>query len=335
MAGKSHDLARWWQLMPSGQVVVDERGLILQVNRTLSEWMHRPIQKLIGLPASELFTIESRILYRGILMYRVADIGVAHEVHLSLCLGDEDSLPVLCNARRLDQQGTNIILLSMLPIARKDRLERDLLDTQQATQRALAEKNAVIAELESVRAALEFQREELQNLNMRLGREARSDPLTGLPNRRHFDHALRQMLAGALTSHPHDAFSVAILDIDHFKPINDRYGHAAGDRVLKQLARLLSSKIRGRDLAARIGGEEFAFLMPDTPLNKASQALERLRLAIEAHHWHPVAITVSLGVTAFQHGDTSESLMARADNALYTAKRHGRNRIQEERENPA
>ncbi|SES15512.1 PAS domain S-box-containing protein/diguanylate cyclase (GGDEF) domain-containing protein [Vreelandella subterranea] len=320
------DIARWWQFAPSGQVVVDGKGYTVLVNHTLSDWLGFPSEQLVNRLASELFTCESRMVYQGVLAYRVADVGSVSEVHLSLNLSNGDTLPVLCSARRLGDQKDPQILISMQPIVRKDQLERELLEARQAAQTALEEKEAVITELESMRTTLKSHNEELQRLTMRLGHEAKSDPLTGLPNRRHLDVALKELLSRA-EGFLSEGFCMALLDIDHFKPVNDEYGHAVGDQVLQQLAKLLSSKLRGQDFAARIGGEEFALLMPKTAIDEASNALERLRQAIEVYHWQPVPITVSLGVTSYLPEDTSETLLARADRALYTAKREGRNRL--------
>lgn len=327
MGSKASDLARWWQFAPSGQAVVDGQGIILLANHTLCDWLSCSTHQLINQTASDLFTVESRMLYLGVLAYRLSDVGVVDEVHLHLRLKNDDTLPVLCSARRLGVEDASLTLISMLPIGRKDRLERELLEARQAIQRALEEKNAVINELEVMSATLESHNSELQRLTMQLGHEAGSDSLTGLPNRRHFDRVLQERLAITTGSRSSDVFSVAILDIDHFKPINDNHGHGVGDQVLQQLAKLLASQLRGRDIAARIGGEEFALLMPETSLDDAFNALERLRLAIEKYRWQPVPITASLGVTGYLPGDTSESLMTRADVALYAAKHHGRNHV--------
>lgn len=327
MGEGASDLARWWHLAPSGQVVVNEQGVIVFVNRTLSEWVGQPMRRLTNRSASELFTPEARMLYLGLLVYRLAERGAADEIHLTLRQADDTTMPVLCSARQMDPPGDRLTLLSMLPISRKDRLERELLEARRTTQLALEKKNTVIAELEGMRTRLESQRAELECLTLRLGREAMSDALTGLPNRRRFEHSLQQLLADA-EAEPHTStFSVAILDIDHFKPVNDQHGHAAGDRALEQLASLLVSRLRGRDLAARIGGEEFSLLMPDTTPDEASCALERLRQVIAQYDWQVAPLTVSMGVTGYCQGDTRESLIARADAALYAAKREGRNRI--------
>lgn len=327
MNPRAADLARWWQVAPSGQVVIDAQGQILQVNHTLSDWLDYPVHELVNRLASELFTAESRMLYQGVVAFRLADVGAVNEVHLSLSLANGETLPVLCSALRVGTQDAPQTMISMLPIARKDQLERELLQARQVAQSALEEKEAVIAELESMRSTLKSHNDELQRLTARLGHEARSDPLTGLPNRRHFDVALQDLLVRADVNHLAEGFSVALMDIDHFKPVNDEHGHAVGDQVLQQLAKLLSSQLRGRDFAARIGGEEFALLMPVTSIDEASSALERLRQAIEIYRWQPVPITVSLGVTSYLPEDTRESLMARADAALYSAKHLGRNLV--------
>ncbi|MFN2410902.1 MAG: hypothetical protein ABR539_11485, partial [Halomonas sp.] len=169
MNPRASDIARWWQVAPSGQVVVDEQGYVVLVNHTLSDWLGCPSSQLVSQLASELFTVESRMLYQGVLAYRVADVGSVNEVHLSLSLPNGDTLPVLCSARRLGAQNSGQMLISILPIARKDQLERELLDARQAAQTALEEKEAVIAELESMRTTLNSHNEELQRLNERLG----------------------------------------------------------------------------------------------------------------------------------------------------------------------
>lgn len=327
MTPKAVDLAHWWQLAPSGLVVLDEQGRILQVNQTLSSWLGCSGSQLAHQPVSTLFTAEARLLYHGVLAFRLSAVGAIDEVHLCLRTHNDKPFPVLCSARRLKAPEPPLTLLTMLPIARKNQLERDLLEARQAAHNALEENRLVIAELESMRAKLESHNQELHRLTLQLGQEARSDPLTGLPNRRHFDLVLDERLARVSANRHSDSFSVAILDIDHFKPINDTHGHAVGDNVLKQLAQILNSQVRGSDLAARIGGEEFALLMPETSIEEASSALERLRLIIEAHPWQPVPITASIGVTGYLAGDTRESLMARADRALYKAKHLGRNHV--------
>ena len=158
-----------------------------------------------------------------------------------------------------------------------------------------------------------------------------TDALTGLYNRRYFDRHLGVML-GKAQSQERD-MALMILDIDHFKAVNDTHGHDIGDAVLKEFAARLRRNIRGVDLACRFGGEEFVVLMPDTDYGQAQLVAERVRQSIaerpfEVNAGRPLSVTVSAGVTLNESdADTPETLIKRADVALYRAKREGRNRV--------
>jgi diguanylate cyclase (GGDEF)-like protein/PAS domain S-box-containing protein len=167
-------------------------------------------------------------------------------------------------------------------------------------------------------------------LERRLERMARTDFLTGSYNRRHFMDLVRNELQRAIRyDHP---LSMAFMDIDHFKKVNDTYGHAVGDDVLKAVADACRHSLRETDVFARVGGEEFAFLYLETDLEEAAQAAERLRKRLAASPLQvgnqAVSITVSLGVTArMQPNDRLKTLFQRADTAMYEAKAAGRNRV--------
>jgi diguanylate cyclase (GGDEF)-like protein len=163
-----------------------------------------------------------------------------------------------------------------------------------------------------------------------LRRASTTDELTQLPNRRHFLARLAEELAGA--QRHGTPLAVAILDVDHFKRINDTYGHAAGDLVLRETAAVLRAATRAEELIGRIGGEEFAVVMPATAVHAARRACERLRAAQNRRTFMlasgaAVRVTLSGGVAVAQPGEPIEQLMARADHALYQAKRQGRDRI--------
>jgi diguanylate cyclase len=156
------------------------------------------------------------------------------------------------------------------------------------------------------------------------------DPLTDLPNRAAWSERLDHEVN--LWHQRGNSLSLAMLDLDHFKRINDGYGHLAGDKVLKIIATVLRKRLRPGDFIARFGGEEFVLLMPDSSLANALAAGEALRTAIEVCPFHfkgePVTITVSMGVAQFQPGERSDLALKRADEALYRAKAAGRNRVQ-------
>ncbi len=163
-----------------------------------------------------------------------------------------------------------------------------------------------------------------------LARLAREDALTGLPNRRAFDDALARVVARAERSGA--ALAAVVLDVDHFKRVNDGHGHAAGDAVLAAVAARAAGALRAGDLLARVGGEEFAALLPGADLAAAAEAAERIRAAvggtpIEAEG-RALAVTVSLGCAALQRGEAGPALLARADARLYAAKAGGRNRVE-------
>ncbi len=151
--------------------------------------------------------------------------------------------------------------------------------------------------------------------------EVRTDPLTGVSSRRALDETLNNLFA--MKSRYQTTFSLIIIDIDHFKLVNDRQGHVYGDNVLREVAHHLDDCVRETDLVARFGGEEFVLILPQTDLGGACILADRVRHLISQQ----MHVTVSGGVAMVVEGDTPGSLLARADSALYTAKSAGRNLI--------
>lgn len=159
---------------------------------------------------------------------------------------------------------------------------------------------------------------------------ATHDELSGMPNRRHFI-AQAELEMSRSRRHSRD-LCVLLADLDHFKTVNDKYGHAAGDAVIKAFAKICSDILRSHDLAARVGGEEFAILLPETDLPGGLVLAERLRQALASVpmmlNGELVAVTVSIGVTMATPGDKDAgTILARADKALYQAKRAGRDQV--------
>lgn len=189
----------------------------------------------------------------------------------------------------------------------------------------------------NLRYRLSRRNDELEQALGRIQELAERDDLTGLYNRRYIVDALQRLKSGA--DRGGEPFSVCIVDLDHFKKVNDRYGHAVGDRVLVEFSRLARDSIRGMDFLApniadalelgRFGGEEFILLLPETGVEGARICAERLRERQENAGTHrPGAhVTLSAGVAQYMPGESTENLLRRADHALYEAKKTGRNRV--------
>lgn len=209
-----------------------------------------------------------------------------------------------------------------------------LLGTMDQHQKQRDEREQeVAARLHSLAERVAHMEQEAQGYREHLEEQRQKalvDPLTGLPNRaawsERLDHEVTQW------QHHGNTLLLAMLDLDHFKRINDNYGHLAGDKVLKIIAGVLRKRLRGTDFIARFGGEEFVLLMPSTVPAAGLKLLESLRASIEACPFHfkgePVTITVSIGMTAFRPGEHSDQVLKRADQALYRAKNAGRNRVE-------
>lgn len=205
-----------------------------------------------------------------------------------------------------------------------------VLETVETTQHEFKDILEQISSYKLIYQQIQDQKEyfdELQNIIAHLQRETHEDPLTKIHNRRHFD---QQLNVEFVRSKRHDqVFSLAMLDIDHFKSINDSFSHMIGDEVLKELSRIMVHISRRTDLVARYGGEEFVILLPMTRLQKAYVVCERIRKAIENNKWDEISrglkVTISIGIVESSAFKTSQKMLENADECLYKAKRLGRN----------
>ncbi|WP_435203898.1 diguanylate cyclase [Qipengyuania sp. 902] len=238
-----------------------------------------------------------------------------------------------------DRRAIEAILAGLSEI---ERAERELLREQTALAQRRARENElyqygltgigalllVLAAVATfyVRRAVDAEAQARRELQ----RFAATDALTGLPNRRSFMESLGRALDRAQIDSSRK-LCVAIFDIDHFKRVNDRFGHPAGDEVIREVGVRAHDSLRTRDLVGRIGGEEFAIVLPKADIEGAKTVCERLRLAIDGkpvrHGDAIIPFTISVGVAEFQSGDDIDHIMARADEALYEAKTGGRNQV--------
>jgi diguanylate cyclase (GGDEF)-like protein len=195
--------------------------------------------------------------------------------------------------------------------------------------RILEVLQAQASQVQDYAARFEAINEELRNANLRLRELSLTDELTEIGNRRNFDVRMREEINRS-TRFGH-AFSLLLLDIDGFKKFNDEFGHPQGDAVLKGLGALMRSMSREGDVPCRIGGEEFAFILPETGKADGLAFAERMRRGVEATIKAPDdsrPITISIGLAAFpEDGKSPEDLVRASDEALYDSKRAGRNRV--------
>lgn len=183
------------------------------------------------------------------------------------------------------------------------------------------------AQLVNIRSRLRAQRNELKVALARIRELATRDELTGLPNRRHANELFAHMVKRAERSQ--SPVTVCVLDLDHFKRVNDTFGHNAGDEVLRRFAEVSAGALRESDVLARWGGEEFIVLLPDTPAIQAGQTIERVRQTLAGIRMLSATagnITFSAGLAQYRPGESMEHTVERADFALYRAKSEGRDR---------
>jgi len=195
------------------------------------------------------------------------------------------------------------------------------------TQSIVSQSHSLKQEMDETVSEIDALKKELEGVKQ----AAKTDMLTGLFNRRGFEESVSGAIEQAREMKT--PLSIIILDIDHFKRVNDTHGHLIGDNVLKLLAKLLRENTKGKDIVARFGGEEFILVLPDTPLKGGFVLAEQIRLTLKSMRWinkttgQPIdTITISLGIAEYKPGEDLDTLIERSDNALYLAKNTGRNK---------
>jgi diguanylate cyclase len=223
----------------------------------------------------------------------------------------------------------------------KDLMANNPLESVRAIiMQVMEETSAMIERSNVLERQLSATSEEIGALRKQVedaSREAQTDALTGIGNRKSFDMQLKRCMQEAMEQGTE--LSLLLIDIDHFKSFNDTYGHQFGDLVLKLVSKSMIEGIKGRDQAARYGGEEFAILLPDTDIHDAAIVAEHLRDTIGNRaivnrdtKQNFGVVTISVGVSAYRLGEPPYVFIERADAALYRAKQNGRNRVMTERE---
>lgn len=233
-------------------------------------------------------------------------------------------LPVVCRAVR-DVEGERVV---------RERGTIHRLAQEPGPLRALAQQSLAlldrVARQDERLSALAESLRDIRRETTRLARQAAVDPLTGALNRRRFGERLRQEHA-RLQRHPDGVSSVVVFDLDHFKTVNDRFGHPAGDAVLRRFVRVLRGQSRRQDSIGRLGGEEFAVLLPDTPALRAAAMAQRVVDTLRALTWtwrrRSFSLTVTAGVAELRGDTPVDTTLSRVDKCLYAGKRRGRDQV--------
>ena len=251
-------------------------------------------------------------------------------------INSQDEVPVLLEALSMAEEARGQLSAALKAERRASAMRRArakaLADTRMRVVEARYELELARREAEAHRtmeARIAQQRAQLKAQVDALSQAVRTDPLTRLGNRR-----MLEEVATVLTEPSGVPFSVALIDVDHFKRINDRFSHQVGDQVLQQIADIVHDNCRPTDVAARYGGEEFALVLPGMERDVAERVCERLRRRIEAFDWASIrqgmAVTVSVGLSADTCPADLDKVLARADLCLYAAKNGGRNQVRVE-----
>jgi diguanylate cyclase (GGDEF)-like protein/PAS domain S-box-containing protein len=286
--------------MSEGVLVLDNQGRVVDINPTAGQILNVAPADALGKAGKALFTAWPELVQK---------YGQQREARAEVTFGDS---------------GEVVYDLSILSVVdARERVGGRLITFRDISERKRAEK-----EMEAANKRLQEQLAEIKSLQAQLQEQAIRDPLTGLYNRRYFDETLEREIARARRGNY--SLSLVTLDIDHFKNVNDTYGHEAGDLVLQNLSSLLVALTRQSDIACRFGGEEFLWLLIRAPVEAAERRAEALRVLFAdlrtPYGEIPIRGTISLGVACFpDHAGGGRDLVNASDRALYAAKAAGRN----------
>lgn len=338
IAKVSIDRLRHW-VSRAGTFVTDENGVIVMAHESQLENRVLPDSPVLQMSRAQRLDAYRRVEFKTL---RIANIGekvranapwVPRALSTSFYGADDDIAPSLYDERTGLNSGLSAHIIHPIPnwdeLVRSQRRYHLLVFLTMLGIVLLACVITVSYRRERrLHRASRHLADQLQSANTLLSAEARHDALTGALSRRYFLDILRREVDLATASGA--PLVVAIADLDHFKQINDTFGHATGDRALEHFVRICEEQLRASDSVGRLGGEEFGVLLPQTSIVDAHGVLERLRKRFNQEHCvhlpEHAALSVSIGMTEMSAGDTAEFLLKRADLALYAAKSGGRDR---------
>ncbi|RJX37976.1 diguanylate cyclase [Paenibacillus pinisoli] len=308
---------------PCGYFSISSEGIIQSVNGTLLSMLDYERGELLGRHIESAMSVTNKLFFHTYFYPYIQLHGHVNEMYVSFRTSTGQDVPVLLNGVRQQRDSETFIDCVVLAMRKRIEHEKDVLQSKARLEELYQKTNEANRKLELLHAEYETKQQELLRINHQLEAMAWTDTLTGLGNRRYFQEKLLAALASYRENNV--PFSLFIIDIDHFKNINDTYGHPVGDQVLTNLARLLQSMTRENDIVARYGGEEFVAILPDTDQETGLSIADRYCATAASTMLGEYQITISIGVATATYGDTDQSLLNQADLALYASKSSGRN----------
>lgn len=312
-------------LAPCGYFSISDSGIVQSINQTFLTMLGYERDELMGRHIESTMSVSNKVFFHTYFYPYIQLYGHVDEMYFTFRTRDQQSVPVLLNGIRMTRDGESVMDCVVVVMRKRIEHEKDILHTKTKLEELYQATQEANKELERLHEEYKIKEQALMKVNDQLETLASTDILTGLRNRRFFQEKMLESLM--LFREKQRYFSLLVVDIDHFKSINDTYGHPIGDLVLGNLAGLLQSLSRSTDVVARYGGEEFVIILPDCEEQQAIGIAERYRSQVASADWGEYNITVSIGAATVVEEDTEQSLFQKADNALYASKTGGRNRV--------
>ncbi|APO47100.1 PAS domain S-box protein [Paenibacillus xylanexedens] len=312
-------------LAPCGYFSISDSGIVQSINQTLLTMLGYERDELVGQHIESTMSVSNKVFFHTYFYPYIQLYGHVDEMFFTFRTRDQQAVPVLLNGVRQTRNGESVVDCVVVVMRKRIEHEKDILHTKTKLQELYQATQEANKELERLHEEYKIKEQALIKVNDQLETLASTDLLTGLKNRRFFQEKMLESLM--MFQEKQRYFSLLVVDIDHFKSINDTYGHPIGDLVLGNLAGLLQTVSRSTDVVARYGGEEFVVILPDCEEEQAIGIAERYRSQVASADWGEYNITVSIGAATVVEEDTEKSLFQRADNALYASKTGGRNRV--------
>lgn len=303
---------------PCSFLSLDHEGYILEVNDTFLIDMDYEQTEVMGQHIEYISPLAVKMMFHSYFYPNITLYGHVKELFIKLRKKNGDDIPFMLSARRFPHEANYRIDMVLLPMHKRMEYETELRKTKSLVEQTLVD-------LEKINREIQQKQETLEMINDELVKVSNTDHLTGLTNRKYLHECLKDVILRFWENG--DVFSLLIIDIDHFKQVNDCFGHPMGDRVLVKVADTLRACAPEEAIVTRYGGEEFVVLLPASLEEEAIALAERMKLAVAETEWEVIkSLTISIGVATFTNRDDHSTIIEKADQALYFSKKNGRNR---------